>query len=168
MSMGFYNNNCKNIRLLSSFYTLTVRCIRSKPSITHIINYKLNDELSYVIWQSPPTTFSVEESRFLLFSGRSGLNFNTHLMDSLTKDRVTSLKDLCMCVSSTKKLVEEVLISKIWNRSLLNSYLIWRSSFQNMFTNRCNHYVTFSVANNTSWNNLKHEHKVLLWKRYFF
>ena len=71
-----------------------------------------------------PTTFSVEESRFLHFSGRSGLNFNTHLMHSLMKDRVTSLKDSCMCVSSTKKLVEEVLISKIWNRSLLNSYLI--------------------------------------------
>ena len=57
------------------------------------------------------------------------------------------------CTASTRKLREQLFINKIWNRSLINPYLIWRSSFQNMFTCCCNCYVTFLVANNTFWNN---------------
>ena len=55
-----------------------------------------------------PTTFSVEESDFLYFSGRSGLDFNAHSTHSLMQDRVTSLNDLC--IASTNRLVEQMLI----------------------------------------------------------
>ena len=47
-----------------------------------------------------PNTFLVEESYFLPVSGQTGLNFNEHSMkmNSLTEDRATSLKDLCLNV----------------------------------------------------------------------
>ena len=56
------------------------------------------------------TTFSVEESDFLPFSLRSGLNFNAHLMHFLMEDHVTSLNVLC--TASTKRLVDKCLLTK--------------------------------------------------------
>ena len=47
-----------------------------------------------MLFNNVPTTFSVEESGFLHFSGRSGLKFNAHLMYSQMEDHVTSLNDL--------------------------------------------------------------------------
>ena len=109
-----------------------------------------------MLFNNVPNTCLVEESDFRLLSGRSGLNFNAHLINSLMKDCVTSLNDLC--TASTKAQVEQMLINKIWKRSYINSHLIWRSSFQNMFTSCCNCYVTFLVANNTFSNNFKYLH----------
>lgn len=101
-----------------------------------------------------PTTFLVKKSDFLLVSARPGLNFNTHSMYYLMEGRATSFNDLC--TASTKALVEQMYINKIWKKSLINTNLIWRRSFKNMFTSRCNSYVTFIVANNIFLNNFKY------------
>ena len=57
-----------------------------------------------------------------------------------------------------KWLVHSVYKNKIWNTSLINPYLIWRVSFQNMFTSCCNCYVRFLVNNNAFSNNFKYPH----------
>ena len=59
-----------------------------------------------------PTTFLVEESDFLLVSGRFRLNFNADSMFSLMED-LTSLSDFCTL--STKRLLKQIFISKIQN-----------------------------------------------------
>ena len=69
-----------------------------------MINYYMSPDKA-------PTTFSIEGSDFLHFSGRSRLNANTSSMHSLMKDGATSLNDLC--ILSTKILVEEMFINKI-------------------------------------------------------
>ena len=104
----------------------------------------------YMLSSNNVTTTLIEESYFLLVSGGSWWNFNVHSME----DCVTSLNDLYKV--STKRLVEQIFINKVRNRSLRNPHVIWRNSFQNMFTSRCNCYVTVIVANNTFSNNFKY------------
>ena len=48
----------------------------------------------------------VQERDLFPVSGQSGLNFETHRMHSLMKDRVTSLSNLCRI--STKRLVVQI------------------------------------------------------------
>ena len=79
-----------------------------------------------------------------------GSNFNAYLMHSRMEDRIISLNYLR--TASTKILLEQMCMNKIWIRSLINPHLIWRSSFQNMFVSRC--YVTFLVANNITLSTL--------------
>ena len=116
---------------------------------TLIINYNM-------LSNNVPSTFLVEESDFLPVSSQSWLNFNGYLMHSLMVDWVTSLNDLCL--DSIKRLVKQMFINKIWKVSQINPNLMWRSFFQNMFTSRCNCYVTFAVANNTFPNNFMYPH----------
>ena len=84
-----------------------------------------------------PTTFSIEGSDFLHFSGRSRLNANTNSMHSLMKDGVTSLNDLC--ISSTKILVEEnqnlkyIIVKSLFNMKIFVSKYFYKPLNYNHF-----------------------------------
>ena len=69
---------------------------------------------------------------------------------------VAPLSDLCSM--STKTSVKQMFINKIWNTSLINLYLIHRSSFQNILQATVECYVTFLVADNSFSSNFKYFH----------
>ena len=103
-----------------------------------------------------PNTFSVEKGDFPFVSGRSGLNFNVHSIHPLMENNVILLNDFRAV--STKRLVEQILINKIWSILIINPNLIWYEEvpFRVCLQVRCKCYVTFLVANNAFSNNFKY------------
>ena len=55
----------------------------------------------------------------------NALNFNAHAMHSLMEGHDTSLNDFCP--ASTKRIVKQMFVDKIWNKLGINSHLIRRN-----------------------------------------